>query len=90
MENMHKRTHQLKKLCLITILNAPLLEAITVLCDVALLLTMVVVGGLSGGAILVRSIIGFLTLLILLGAEDNLILVLRTILTHMVHKLRVL
>jgi len=64
---------------------------ITVLCDVALLLTMVAVEGLRGrGAILLRSIIGFLTLLILLVAENPLILVLRTILPHMVHKLRVL
>ena len=54
----------------------------------ALFVTMETYDGLR--AILLRTIIGFLTLLILLGAEDNLILVLRTILTHMVHKLRVL
>ena len=42
------------------------------------------------GAISLRTIIGFLNLLILLGAEDPLILVLRTILPHMVHKLRLL
>ena len=43
-------------------------------------------GALEG----LRSIIGFLTLLILLVVDDPLILVCRTILLHMVHKLRVL
>jgi len=49
---------------------------------------MVVVGGLSGGAILLRSIIGFLTLLILPGAEDP-VVVLATTLSNVVDKIRV-
>ena len=71
-------------------LNAPLLELLTVL-DVAIFSTMMALKNLRGrGVILLRSIIGFLTLLLLLGAEDPLILVLRTILPYMVDKIRVL
>lgn len=73
-------------------LNAPLLKLLTVLSDVAFFATVVALECLTGGAILLRTIIGFLTLLIFLGAREPAVVVVvsATTLSNVVNKIRVL